>query len=176
ADRGLGIGLLVGALTVGSASPHLLKFVGGLGDWRSVLWAAAASALLGGVVAAIFIREGPFRSASPPFNLRYVRTIFLSRELMLANLGYLGHMWELFAMWTWIPAFLLASFAANGIDAKWASLVAFGVIAAGGPASVLAGVLADRLGRTTVTTIALVVSGTCALLSGQLFGGSPLLL
>lgn len=175
-DRGLGIGLLVGGLTVGSASPHLLNAFGGVGDWQPVLYLAAGSALAGAILCAVFITEGPYRSKSARFNVRYVGNILRDRDVMLANLGYLGHMWELYAMWAWIQAFLLASFQLSGTDDVWASVIAFAVIGIGGVGSVLAGVLADRIGRTTITTASLITSGVCALLIGQFFGGSPVLL
>ncbi|MGD2078799.1 MAG: MFS transporter [Chloroflexota bacterium] len=176
ADRGLGIGLLVGALTLGTAFPHLLNTLTGMENWRQVLLLGAGSAALGGLIAALFVREGPFQSATPDFNWRYAGQIFRVRELRLVILGYLGHMWELFAMWAWLAAFLIASFQESGISANWASLTAFVAIAAGGVGSLLAGTLADRLGRTTVTVASLAISGTCAILVGFLFGGSPVLL
>jgi len=175
-DRGLGIGLLVGALTVGSALPHLLAAAGGLGDWRRVLWLSAGSALLGALIAVLFVDEGPFKAQTPPFNWTYVGRIMQQREVVLANLGYLGHMWELYAMWSWIAAFLLASFAISGVAAVWASLLTAAVFAVGGIGSFVAGYLADRVGRTMVTIASLVVSGMCALLVGRLYGGSPGLL
>ena len=179
-DRGLGLGLFTGALIVGTASPHLIRAVGGVTYWQFVLLVAAGLAAIGGVIALLIGELGPYRGQPASFRWRYIGEVMKDRGLRLANFGYLGHMWELFSMVTWISLFLLASFEAAeesnflGMPvATAASLMAFFVIAASGPSSLLAGWLADRVGRTRVTIVALAVSGTCALIIGFFFGLSP---
>ncbi|MYH10555.1 MAG: MFS transporter [Gemmatimonadales bacterium] len=174
AGRGMAIGILIGALAVGSAMPHLLRPLGGIGAWRPVLLLASGLAVVAAVLAATGLRAGPHQAPAAPFDPRAVRRMFADRATMLANGGYFGHMWELFAMWTWIPAFLAASFAADasaGTTPSLASYLAFGTIAAGGLGAAAAGILADRVGRTAVTSWSMVVSGACCLVIGPLFGG-----
>ncbi len=180
-DRGLCIGLLVGALTVGSALPHLLSALpilgaeAGIPPWRSVLLIASACALAAALIAGGLIEAGPLHSESAPFEPRYAGRALSERGTRLANFGYLGHMWELYAMWTWAPLLLLASYREAGWSEVAGRVAGFATIALGGAGSVLAGVLADRWGRTRVASLCLLMSGVCALVARFLFASPAVL-
>ena len=172
-SRGLAVGILTGAITLGSAMPHLFQAGGAVAglDWRLVVLGATVPCLAAVVLAWWGVREGPMTTPAARLSLRMARTALGERSVQLANLGYLGHMWELYAMWTWVPAFIAASLAVSSdVGPEGASGVAFLVVAAGAIGCVAAGALADRLGRTTLTVAAMALSGSSAILAGLLFG------
>lgn len=159
-DLGLLIGIVVGAVTLGSALPHLLPTLVGSLDWRAAYAGAGLLAALGGLLILPF-RPGPLLGARPPFRPAQALEAWRNRGLRLANLGYLGHMWELYAMWAWIGLFLSGLLGRAEVG-PWV----FGVIAAGAAGCVLAGLAADRWNRARVAAACMLVSGGCALLIG----------
>jgi len=166
---------------VGKASPYLVDAIGGAGIGFAI-WSTTVSAALAALLVGAGYRDGPFAFERRPFDWGLVGTVLRDRKWRLATAGYLGHMWELYAFWTWIVAFLAAS-AASRAGVAWTGeyptgikLATFGAIAIGGPACLWGGRVADRIGRERLAIGALSVSGTCALLAGLLFGSSLIFL
>jgi MFS family permease len=169
--RGAALGVVVGALTLGSAFPHFLAWLAADVPWRSVLIVSSILALVGAAIVTAWVKDGPHVSASAPFDRHAVGLVVKNRGVRLATLGYLGHMWELYAMWTWIPAFAAASIAAaGGAAARQGSLIAFVAIASGAVGCVVAGWRADDWGKAQIAGGAMVVSGACSLAAGFVFG------
>ena len=166
--RGTAIGILVGALTIGSAMPNLLRALSPTERWRTIILAAAACALVSASLFGLAVRDGPFQAASAPFNPRALSTVVRNRWVALATAGYLGHMWELYAMWSSIGAFWAFVMAPRALAPALAPVFAFITIASGAIGCVVAGVAADRVGRPIVTIVAMEISATCALAIGFL--------
>jgi len=170
--RGMALGVLVGALTLGKAAPYLVNALGST-YWRHNVLFVSTLALLGGLVVLLFVENGPYALAAARFDWQQVIKVFSNRAVRLANFGYFGHMWELYGMWTWVPVMIRASLALRGDKPAWAEAAAFVVIGCGAIGCVGAGLVADRVGRTLVTSWAMAVSGSCCLVIGLLFGANP---
>jgi MFS family permease len=177
--RGLAIGIVVGALTIGKAVPYLVHAFPGAGV-GPVVGCASGAALLAALMIGIGYRDGPAPFPKRPFTLSLVGTVLRDRQYRQVLGGYSGHMLELYACWVWIPAFLSASAAAQGQDvaasAGWVNTMSFLVLAAGAVGCVLGGELADRTGPVRLVVVAMFVSGACALLTPLVFGGSSILI
>jgi MFS family permease len=168
--RGTALGIAVGALTLGSAGPHLVNALGGL-DWHAVIVVTSALTILGGLTA-LTVRDGPFTFPRAAFDLRQVGLVFSNRRVRLASLGYFGHMWELYAMWAWFLVFFRAAHG-GGSAAAYATFSAIGIGAIG---CYVGGVLGDRWGRPQTAAAMMALSGACALTIGLLLDAPTWLL
>ncbi len=173
--RGLALGIMIGALTVGSALPHAANSIGGI-PWRGVVLLGSAQALLGALIVAFAVHQGPFATPQSRLDISQVWEIVRNRKLRLANLGYLGHMWELYGMWAWIAVIVAASSGWPRVRFEAWAAVAIGIGIVG---CVWAGAASDRLQhsadsirmaqRAKVTIAAMAVSATCCVVAALVF-------
>jgi len=164
-SRGFALGVLIGALTLGKASPYLVNAIGS-SSWRvNVAWTSIFAVIGGAPV--LILRDGPYALPNQPFDITQITSVFRNRGVRLANFGYFGHMWELYAMWTWAPAMFRAA-----MTPRLAEAGSFIVIGSGAVGCIVAGLLADRIGRTVAASAAMAISGACCLAIGFLYGRS----
>lgn len=174
--RGLAMGFLIAGLTLGSSMPHLLRALGGGFDWRMVVLASTLATIVSALIFGLLVREGPYAFGRATFDPRQSLAVLRDRPVLLANLGYFGHMWELYAMWAWFLAFAMAAGQGGVAPFGSPSMFAFIVVASGVVGCVLGGVLSDRIGRCLTTAGMMAVSGACAVLIGFAFTGPAWLL
>lgn len=182
--RGLALGILVGSLSVGSAVPHGLAALGTISvdNWRFVVLACSAQAVAGAVIVALLVHDGPYAAPLARFDIRQVTEIFRNRRLALANLGYFGHMWELYSWWAWVAVIFFAAQAAGdaaSYSPAFIESISFAAMAMGFFGCAWAGAYSDKAPtddpaarvwqRSKATIVAMAVSGTCALLTALFF-------
>ena len=170
--RGFAMGIMLSSLTLGSALPHLVRAIGVQFDWKLVIFMSSLACLTAAGLFAFVLQDGPYKFSKTKADLNQLGHIIKDRPLMLVNVGYFGHMWELYAMWGWFFVYAIAA-KSTGLGLENAALLTFSVIAAGAPGCVLGGWLADRIGRCYATACLMVISGTCALTIGLCFNGPP---
>ena len=170
--RGMALGVLVGALTVGSAGPHLIRGFGF--DWQGVVGAASLLAVVAGALMWVLITDGPYETSQQRFSWHHIGRVVRNRGFRLATYGYLGHQWELYAMWTWTAAFLAASAADAGRGDGFVPTATFFVIATGALGAGLFGRWADQFGRTRLAGLSMLISGLAGLATPLVFGLTPL--
>ena len=170
--RGLALGVLAAAIVVGNGVPHLVNGLGGL-DWRLVIAVTSALTLTGGLITEFGVRQGPYPFPAATFDPRQAALVMANRGVRLATIGYVGHMWELFAMYAWFLVFFTSALEARDVEVgSIAAFATFGIFLAGGLGSWVGGILSDRWGRAKTTILMMTISGVCALLIGLLYGSA----
>lgn len=172
-QRGLAIGILIAALSVGTAIPHFIALVFISVHWKFVIFVSSGLALIAAVIMNWLVVDVPTKQKKTIFSFRLIKKIVKNKPVMLANYGYFGHMWELYAMWTWLPSFLIISFRQthpeiSTLHTSLASFLSIGI--AGAIGSIIGGYLADKIGRSKLTILSLLGSASCSILIGFTFG------
>jgi MFS family permease len=166
-QKGLGksLGFLVGALVVGTALPHLLKSMATTLPWKYVLYSTSGLSIVGGLAILLFVPDGPFRKSSQAIHFTAFLSGFKNSSFRSAAFGYFGHMWELYAFWAFVPVMIATYNTQYPNENLDVSFLAFVIIASGGLACVLGGLLSQRYGAKKIATLALTLSCACCLLS-----------
>ena len=171
--RGVAIGILIASLTVGTSLPHVVTIFLASFPWQGVIISSSVLAIIAACIVYFIVEDAPGATKSPPFSFTMLHKVITNKQAMLVNYGYFGHNWELYAMWTWLPTFLSASFLSYQADvsASFVSFISFAVIGlAGSIGCVIGGIVADKIGRAHLTMLSMTISGTCALLIGFTYG------
>lgn len=173
---GKSLGFLVGALVLGTAFPHLLKDLTNLYPWKNVIIITSTLAAFGGLIMLIFVPNGPFRIPSQKTNVFAFFKVFHHKEFRASAFGYFGHMWELYAFWTFVPI-ILKNYSIQQHIVFNIPFLSFIIIGVGSLACISGGYISESLGLKRTAFSSLFLSGLCCIISPLIFfGNSEILL